>query len=798
MSEALASSVTRYSLFTRIMGSVFVLILIMYLMTLGVLGMPLKERAQQHLDVRARSELSAITAAIQDHVLLRDYPAIEQALDARTAQFQILGARFTAPRLMLESRTSGQPPVYPLWFARLVDIQAPVAEADLVVGGASYGQLKLELDPGPTLEGLWVLLIRFTVLAVCSLIGIMALLRWMLKTNLQGLYALRTAARSIANGDLRARTQLASIAPPEVRELELAFNTMADHVSRLVAELENEHADLQVEKERLRVTIESIGDAVIVTDAAGVIEFINPKAEELTGFGSAKAKGRRISDVLPLINEKTGAMATCPLELALQNNAAVGLDSHTLMLRDSGTRIAISDTAAPIRSSDGQVQGGVLIFQDESERRSLMQRLAWQAERDHLTGLLNRRAMENKLNEALSCVRQEGRQFIFCYIDLDRFKLVNDTCGHRAGDILLQNLTALMAHRVEGCNHSLARLGGDEFGLLFVDASVREALECIQGLRDEIGRFRFEWDDKVFRVGVSLGVTELHADMADIGEVLAQADTACYHAKSLGGNAIQVYEKTHPALRRINDEMQWIGTITKAFEAHRFVLHRQMKVALAAGTEGQHYEILLRMREEDGSLTSPGEFLPAAERYGLAPSFDRWVVRNLFAYLDTHPEDEASYAINLSGRSLSDPGTAEFILDEISQYTFDPSRISFEVTESAAIDSLDACEQLILTLKSRGILFALDDFGKGQSSFGYLKRLPVAYLKIDGEFVRGMDVDREKMAIVKAMHTLGHELGKRTIAEQVETEAELNSLKKMGVDFVQGYLLHKPAPLPLG
>ncbi|NDP49435.1 MAG: EAL domain-containing protein [Sulfuriferula multivorans] len=481
----------------------------------------------------------------------------------------------------------------------------------------------------------------------------------------------------------------------------------------------------------------------------------------------------------------------------MRNNTVVGLDSHTLLLTRSGNRIAISDTAAPIRSDDGKVQGGVLVFQDESEWRSLMQRLAWQAERDHLTGLWNRRAMEDKLNAALSSVKHETRRCIFCYIDLDRFKLVNDTCGHRAGDALLQRLTAIMARRVDDKNHYLARLGGDEFGLLFVDATLQEALEHIQGLRDEISRFRFQWDDKMYMVGVSLGVTELHPGMTDIGDVLAQADTACYHAKSLGGNAIQVYEKTHPALRKINDEMQWVGTITKAFEAHRFVLYRQQKVALASGDKTQHYEILLRLRGEDGEIISPGEFLPAAERYGLAPSFDRWVVRNFCAYFDTHPEDKASYALNLSGRSLGDSSFADFILDEINKYSFDPSRISFEVTESAAIDSLDACENLILTLKSRGILFALDDFGKGQSSFGYLKRLPVAYLKIDGEFVRGMNVDREKLAIVKAMHTLGHELGKQTIAEQVETKEELACLKKMGVDFVQGYLLHKPEPLPV-
>jgi diguanylate cyclase (GGDEF)-like protein len=405
--------------------------------------------------------------------------------------------------------------------------------------------------------------------------------------------------------------------------------------------------------------------------------------------------------------------------------------------------------------------------------------------------------MENRLATALRGVQQDAQRYIFCYIDLDRFKLVNDTCGHRAGDALLQRLTALLARRAESDNHFLARLGGDEFGLLFVDTTLPVALEYIQRMRDEIDRFRFEWDEKVFRLGVSIGVTELHKGMTDVGEILAQADTACYHAKSLGGSMIQVYEKTHPALQKISDEMQWVGEITKAFEAHRFLLYRQQKVALTSGITLHHYEILLRLRGEDGAIISPGEFLPAAERYGLAPSFDRWVVRNLFAYLDTHPEDNACYALNLSGRSLSDQGTADFVLEEIDRYQLDPTRISFEVTETAAIDNLDACERLILTLKSRGIQFALDDFGKGQSSFGYLKRLPVAYLKLDGDFVRGLDQNRESLAIVKAMNTLAHELGKQTIAEQVETPAELACLKSMGVDFVQGYLLHRPEPLQL-
>jgi diguanylate cyclase (GGDEF)-like protein/PAS domain S-box-containing protein len=748
------------------------------------------------LQTSAERELSAIRTAIQDQVLLRDYPAIEQTIRARVARFRLLEARFVARRVRIEAHTPAGPRNYPDWFAALLDMRTARAAAEVEIGGARYGTLTVVLDAGPAVQDLWSLTLRFTLLAIGSLIGATVLMRWLLDISLRGLYELRTAARAIESGDFAARARLVPGSPPEVRETKLAFNHMADHVGKLVAALEREHSSLLMEKERLHVTIESIGDAVLVTDADGLIEFLNPKAAELTGFASEKARGMRISEVMPLIDERTGEPVPSPLESALRNNMTVELDNHTMIRRHDGKTIAISDTAAPIHSSDGRVQGGVLAFQDESERRKLMQRLAWQAERDHLTGLWNRRAMEDKLTAALYSVQHTPRRFIFCYVDLDRFKLVNDTCGHRAGDALLQRLTAIMARRVEGENHYLARLGGDEFGLLFVDAALPEALNHVQALRDEIGRFRFEWEDKVFRLGVSFGVTELHAGHSDVGEILAQADTACYHAKSLGGNAIQVYEKTHPALRKISDEMQWVAVITRAFEAHRFVLFRQEKVALGQHADNRHYEILIRMRGEDGAIIAPGEFLPAAERYGLAPNFDRWVVRNVFAYLDTHPQDTACYALNLSGRSLSDPSTAEFILDEIAQYHFDPARISFEVTETAAIDSLDACERLILTLKSRGIQFALDDFGRGQSSFGYLKRLPVAALKIDGDFVRGLDTDREKLAIVKAMHTLAHELGKQTVAEQVETETELACLKTMGVDFVQGYLLDKPSPLP--
>ena len=787
---------TRFSLSNRILGAMFALVVLMYVVALGVLGVPLVEQTQSKLQLSTERELSALKTALQDQVLLRDYPAIEQTIRGRVARFHLMQASYASRQVLIEARTPPRAQDYPAWLARLVDLRVTRAQAELVIGGAHYGTLRVAIDPAPVMRDLWSLGVRFTLLVAGSLLVMFLLMRGLLAMSLRGLYELRQAARAIESGNFAARARLVSGSPPEVRETKLAFNHMADHVGKLVAALEHEHAELMVEKERLRVTLESIGDAVLVTDAQGRIEFLNPKAEALTGFDNEQARGLRVSDVMPLIEASSGESVPNPLETALVRDRVVELDNHTLIRRRDGTTLAISDTAAPIHAADGRIQGGVLVFQDESERRSLMQRLAWQAERDHLTGLWNRRAMEDKLAAALYSVQHAPRHFVFCYIDLDRFKLVNDTCGHRAGDALLQRLTNIMARRVEGENHYLARLGGDEFGLLFVDATLSAALNHVQALRDEIGRFRFEWEDKVFRLGVSFGVTELHVGLTDVGEILAQADTACYHAKSLGGNAIQVYEKTHPALQKINDEMQWIAVITRAFEAHRFALFRQEKVALGEDPCGCHYEVLIRMRGEDGAIISPGEFLPAAERYGLAPSFDRWVVRNLFAYLDTHPEDTACYALNLSGRSLSDPSTADFILDEIALYHFDATRISFEVTETAAIDNLDTCERLILALKSHGIQFALDDFGRGQSSFGYLKRLPVSTLKIDGEFVRGLETDREKLAIVKAMHTLAHELGKQTVAEQVETESELACLKAMGVDFVQGYLLHKPAPLP--
>lgn len=798
MQNAETNAITGVSLATRIQSAVLALAVGTYLVGLLIIGLPMREMTMRNLATSAEQEMNSLKVVLREPAITHNLAAVSQVLSEQIQQHKLQRVRFTQDAIQLEKTAPLKTYSYPVWFAQALAITPPELTSSIDNSHPTAGSLSVQISANATIENLWTLAWMFTSLYALGVGLVSVMLQRMLKVNLGGLYDLQQAAQAFEKADFSIRLPLADHAPPEIQQTKRAFNHMAYKLNQLLSSLERKQDDLHNEKERLRVTIESIGDAVVVTDAQGHIEFINPRALELSGLSLEAALGKQVSDAIPMVNEESGAAVTSPIELALRRNTVIALDSHTAIARADGSRIAIRDTAAPIRSANGQVQGGVLVFQDETERRKMVQRLAWQAERDHLTGLYNRREMEIRMAAGLYAVKEQKRPFIFCYMDLDQFKLVNDTCGHRAGDALLQRLSAILMVRVQGPHHHLARLGGDEFGMLFSDISLSDAITIVQGIRDEVVRFRFQWEGQVFRLGVSFGVTQIQPSMHDIGQILSQADTACYHAKAQGGNAIQVFEHTHPALRKINDEMQWVMVITKAFEEQRFELYRQKVVSFNPAIFSQHYEVLLRMRSEDGEMVAPGEFLPAAERYGLAPSFDRWVIRNLLAYLETHPADKSCYAINLSGRSLSDPTFTEFVMETLEQYSIDPAQLCFEITETAAIDNLAECERLILSLKALGIYFALDDFGKGQSSFGYLQRLPVKYLKIDGDFVRGIDHKPENFAITKAIHTLAHELDKLTIAEQVETEAELACIKRLGVDFVQGYLLHDPEPIPIG
>ncbi len=556
---------------------------------------------------------------------------------------------------------------------------------------------------------------------------------------------------------------------------------------------------LHQEKERALVTLHSIGDAVITTDAAGVIDYMNPVAESFTHYTAAQARGRFLKEVFHTIDEVSRTPLDDPAERCLREQSPIGRNGHKLLTRPDGTEIAIEDSAAPIRDRRGQVTGVVLVFNDVSEARLLAHELSWQATHDPLTGLVNRAEFERRLDTALG-VLDEHRHHALCYLDLDQFKVVNDTCGHVAGDELLRQLTLLLQKTIRE-RDTLARLGGDEFGVLLEGCTLENALHIAEELRQTVREFRFTWQDKSFEVGVSIGLVPIDAAGPGRSELLSAADVACYAAKDMGRNRVHVYQPDDEELAQRHGEMQWIARISEAFEQNRFRLYRQSIVPLQTDHDHPiHYEVLIRMIDIHGHLIPPGAFIPAAERYNLMPTIDRWVIRQTFAHFATHCRDSYAqhpcvFAINLSGGSLGDEHLLDFIRDRLNENEIPPEAVCFEITETAAISNFTHANRLIGELKRLGCRFALDDFGAGLSSFAYLKNLPVDYLKIDGAFVRDMVRDPMDRAIVEAVNEIGHVMGIATIGEFVEDEETLSLLRSLGVDYGQGFGIERPVPL---
>ena len=419
---------------------------------------------------------------------------------------------------------------------------------------------------------------------------------------------------------------------------------------------------------------------------------------------------------------------------------------------------------------------------------------------DQLTGLLNRNEFDRHLNNALDSAKREDLAHVLLYLDLDQFKVINDTCGHQAGDQLLSQLAMLLRGEIRG-NDILARLGGDEFGLLLESCPLDKAKQIAEELRELISNFRFVWRDKSFSIGVSIGMAKITKDAQGPGEVMSAADIACYAAKDMGRDRVHVYMDDDSELLRRHSEMQWVSRIKLALEEGRFILHMQRMHSLSQITgHAQCAEFLLRMLDENDNIIFPGAFIPAAERYGLMLLLDRWVVQSSIEYLAknmSHREMAGSvFFINLSGASLSDGDFFSYIQQQIAHHNLAPEILCFEITETAAISNLRDAVGFINEVRSIGCRFALDDFGSGLSSFSYLKTLPVDFLKIDGAFVRDLNEDPMNYAIVQAINEIGHVAGLHTIAEFVENEQTLEMLRDIGVDIAQGYCIDRPHILP--
>jgi len=581
------------------------------------------------------------------------------------------------------------------------------------------------------------------------------------------------------------------------RALRDANNRISGYEGTIVDITERKRAEQAVfaEKERAQVTLQSIGDAVISTDAEGLIEYLNPVAEGLTGWTVAEARGRPIREVLNLVNEMTREPIENPLMCVIGGTERGSSSAeHPVLLTRTGQEVAIQESAAPICDRQGRVIGAVIVFHDVTKERRLKRALSYQASHDALTGLINRREFDNRLHSAvLSAQRGEG-SYALLYIDLDQFKVVNDTCGHQAGDRLLRDVTGLLQTRVRASD-TIARLGGDEFGVLLEHCTLEQATRIAEGIRQAIRDYRFNWGASTLSVGASVGVVEIKRDTENVASIMSAADIACYAAKDEGRNRIHVYEADGFSHR--HREMQWVARVTRAADENRLELFFQPIVAVIPQSVPGFHELTVRLRDDDGRLVPPSEFIPAAERYNVMSAIDRWVVSKAVEMQRQRQQRGLAMpllAVNLSGTSLNEQSFTEFVLQKVGDPVI-AAALCFEITETAAVTNLSSVIYFMRELKARGCKFSLDDFGTGLSSFMYLKTLPVDFLKIDGQFISQIATDPVDRSMVEAISKVGRALGIATVAEFVENGAVLEELKRIGVDFAQGYYVAEPRPV---
>jgi len=553
---------------------------------------------------------------------------------------------------------------------------------------------------------------------------------------------------------------------------------------------------LAEEHERLKVTMASIGDAVITTDQNGLVEYLNPVAELLTGWSSSEAHGLPLQHVFKIVNESTAEPCRNPVEICLKENRTVGLDTHAILVSRDGSYYGIEDSAAPIRDAHGKTLGAVLVFHDVTAQRKMVNEMTYRATHDELTGIFNRTEFEHMLDVVLNNSRDENQEHALMYIDLDQFKVINETAGHYAGDLLLREVVDV----IEKCmrtSDTLARLGGDEFGIILQSCGAEPAMRISQQICQRLDKYRFNHENKRYRIGASIGLVIIDSHWDSITSILQAADRACYAAKEAGRNRVHLYLDADHAIEVRKGEMQWATRIEQAIEDNQFVLFCQRIMPLDE-TTGCRGEILLRMKDSKGELIQPSAFLPAAERFHMASRIDRWVLKEVFEWMRTHADSLKhidSLSVNLSGQSIGDSTFHQYVLELIQNTPIDCNKLCFEITETSAITNLALATRFIDAMRKHNIRFSLDDFGSGVSSFGYLKNLSVDYLKIDGQFIRDIANDPIDQATVRCISEVARVTGKKTIAEWVEDEPAEIMLKNIQIDFSQGYLRHRPAPL---
>ena len=557
--------------------------------------------------------------------------------------------------------------------------------------------------------------------------------------------------------------------------------------------------NLYREKVLAQITLHSIADGVITTSNNGTIEYLNPGAEKMTEWRSEDAAGRLLTEVFNIRNESDHCRSPNPLQRTIQQKQVISSGGNIYLLSASDKQLAIEYTAAPILDIRDKLIGTIMVFHDVSEMRTLSQKLSFQASHDALTGLMNRRAFESSLKSMLDCSKETGDQHVLGFMDLDRFKIVNDSAGHAAGDELLKQLSTLLQNIIRDSD-VIARLGGDEFAFILSNCPMDRACELSEKIKDTIRQNRFAWDNRSYEVGASIGLVPISNKSASLYNLLSLADSACYMAKNQGRNRVYVYSEKDQILADNANMANWVDRINSALRENHFILYVQKIQPLKSSGLHQnqvcHYEVLLRLSDQQNKLIPPMAFIPTAERYDLMPAIDTWVINNaLYMINKYHNSNTFIYTINVSGQSLGNEDFNLFLIDQIKNCPIPPHQLCFEITETAAIANMNQANHLISILKEYGVTFALDDFGSGMSSFGYLKNFAVDYIKIDGSFIRDIIDDPMDKLLVESMNQMGQLLNIKTIAEFVENDEILRLLEKIGIDYVQGYGIERPKPL---
>ena len=549
--------------------------------------------------------------------------------------------------------------------------------------------------------------------------------------------------------------------------------------------------------------LQSLAEAIVTTDVEGRLVYLNPAAEKLLGASRAQAAGRQLDEIVGLMDQNDRKLLTDPVKEAVGggNGNPHALTRRAVLLgKSSGEERAIELAASPLRDHNGDLSGAVVLLHDVTELRGLHRQMSYQATHDALTGLVNRREFERRLEEAAEAARRGEATHMLCYLDLDRFKIVNDSSGHLAGDSMLRDVAKLLRDAVRDSD-TVARLGGDEFGMLLVGCPLDKARQIADDVCRSVAGFQFVWHDRVFNIGVSIGLIEIGREAGTVEQLLAAADSACYVAKKEGAGRVSVYSARDEALARNNGEIEWLQKLQRAIKEERFALYYQPIVAAYGGeVAGPSMEVLLRMLDEDGQEIQPAEFVHAAERFRLMASVDRWVVQTTLTALSRNAFQLArdrSVAINISGQTLGDPQFLEFVVDCLDSTGVTPDQVCFEIAESAVINNLEHARRFVGVLHGMGCKFAIDDFGSGVGSFSSLKNLELDYLKLDGSFMRNLAGDSVSQTMVTAMIKLARTLNFKIIAEQVEDNAALDAARRMGVDYIQGFVIARPARLSL-